>query len=225
VPCRDEAGNLPRYRAELLPALEALGRPFELVLVDDGSTDGTGAAASALAAADPRARVVSLSPNRGLGGALRAGFAEARGEWVATLDADLTFRPADLAALLAEADKGADLVAGSPYLRRGDLDVSWTRALPSLMLNALYRGLFGMRLTAYTPVFRVYRRSRLRELALTSEGFEVNAELAARAMLGRWKTAEVPVALSTRVAGASKLRRWRELQRHAALVARLLAGR
>ncbi|MDX6770795.1 MAG: glycosyltransferase family 2 protein [Elusimicrobiota bacterium] len=226
VPCHDEEGNLARYAAELLPALASLGRSFEVVIVDDGSNDGTGAAAARLAAADPRVRVVSLTPNRGLGGALRAGFAACRGEWVATLDADLTFRPAALAGLLEKADAGADLVAGSPYLRPGDMaGVPWARRLPSLMMNALYRGLFGLALTAYTPVFRLYRAARLRELTLTSEGFEINAEIAARALLDGWKVAEAPAALETRVAGASKLRRWRELSRHAALIARLLFGR
>lgn len=164
-------------------------------------------------------------PNRGLGGALKAGFAEASGEWVAALDADLTFKPADLAPMLAEAGKGADLVAGSPYLRKGDLDVSWARALPSLMVNALYRGVFGMSLTAYTPMFRLYRARLLRELDPSSDGFEISAELAARAQLKRFKCAETPARLDTRVAGVSKLRRWRELSSHVRLILRLLAGR
>ena len=223
VPCRDEAGNLPRYARELFPALDALGVSWEAVIVDDGSRDGTAAAAAALAAAEPRARVVTLSPNRGLGGALRAGFAAAKGELVATLDADLTFPPEYLKDLLAAA-KDADLVAGSPYLRpEGLRDVPWARRLPSLMLNALYRGLFGMKLTAYTPVFRLYRASLLRSMTLVSEGFEINAEIAARALLARRPVAEVHAPLLARTAGVSKLRRWRELRRHAALILRLLA--
>lgn len=194
--------------------------------MDDGSTDGTAAAAARLAASRPEVTVVTLTPNRGLGGALRAGFQKARGEWVATLDADLTFRPEVLKDMMAAARKeDADLVAGSPYLRKGDLgQVPWVRALPSLMLNALYRGVFGMRLTAFTPVFRLYRAAKLNELELTSEGFEINAEIAARALLDGWRVTEVPAALETRVAGVSKLRRWRELSRHARLIARLLAG-
>ncbi len=209
----------------MFPALDALGVAWEAVIVDDGSTDGTAAAAAALAAAHPNVSVTALTPNRGLGGALRAGFASARGEWIATLDADLTFRPAALKDMLAAAEKEkADLVSGSPYLRPGDLGaVPWTRTLPSLMLNALYRGLFGMRLTAYTPVLRLYRAVRLRELPLVADGFEINAEIAARGLRDRWTVAEVPAALETRVAGVSKLRRWRELSRHLALIARLLA--
>ena len=199
--------------------------PYEVVLVDDGSSDGTAEAAESLAASQPQVRVVRLSPGRGLGGALRAGFDAARGEWVATLDADLTFHPEQLSDLLAAAKKdGADLVSGSPFLRAGDMgDVPWTRRLPSLMLNALYRGLFGLRLSAYTPVFRLYRSARLRELPLTSSGFEINAEIAARAMMRRWRVREVPASLGTRTEGVSKLSRGRELSRHLRLIVRLLA--
>jgi dolichol-phosphate mannosyltransferase len=224
VPCHNEEGNLPRYEAELFAALDALGADYEVLIVDDGSTDATAAAAAALKASRPSTSVLRLTPNRGLGGALRAGFSAARGEWIATLDADLTFRPESLKDMLALArSSGADLIAGSPYLRAGDLaSVPWARRLPSLMLNALYRGLFGLGLTAYTPVFRLYRASRLRELALTAEGFEINAEIAARAQLAGWRVAEVPAALETRMSGVSKLKRWRELARHASLIARLL---
>ena len=171
--------------------------------------------------------MVTLSPNRGLGAALRAGFEAARGEWIATLDADLTFPPASLKDLFAAAlASNADLTSGSPYLRPGDSgDVPWARRLPSLMLNALYRGLFGLALSAYTPMFRLYRASMLKEMPLYAQGFEISAEIAARAMLARRRVVEVPAPLLTRTAGVSKLRRWRELQRHIVLITRLLTGR
>ncbi|MDE2490232.1 MAG: glycosyltransferase family 2 protein [Elusimicrobia bacterium] len=226
VPCRDEEGSVVRYPDELLAPLDALGLRWEAVIVDDGSRDGTAAAAEALAARRPEVRVVRLPANRGLGGALRAGFSAAEGEWIATIDADLTFRPASLGELLAEAKaRDADLAAGSPFLRRGDLDaVPWARRLPSLLLNSLYRGLFGFALSAYTPVFRLYRAGPLRELPLESEGFEINAEIAALAMTRHWRVAEVPVPLGVRAAGVSKLARGRELSRHLRLIARLLAS-
>lgn len=195
------------------------------MIVDDGSTDGTAAAADALAAARAGVRVARLSPNRGLGAALREGFARSAGEWIAVLDADLTFRPGAIADLLAAARAAsADMACGSPYLRAADMaSVPWVRRLPSLMMNALYRGLFGMAITAYTPMFRLYRASKLRELPLTSEGFEISAEIAARARMKKWAIVEVPAALETRTAGVSKLRRWRELTSHLKLIARLLA--
>jgi glycosyltransferase involved in cell wall biosynthesis len=204
-----------------------LGVSYEVVIVDDGSIDGTAEEAARLLITRKDVRILTLSPNRGMGGAIRAGFAEARGECIATLDADLTFPPAALKEMLAAGiESEADLVSGSPYLRKGDMEgVSWVRTMPSLMINALYRGLFGMRLTAYTPVLRLYRSSFVKKLEISANGFEINAEIAARAMLDRRIVAEVPAPLYARTAGVSKLQRGRELKRHLSLILRLLSGR
>jgi glycosyltransferase involved in cell wall biosynthesis len=227
LPCHNEAENIVRYGAELFPALDALGIPYEVVIVNDGSTDDTAAAAQKLLITRKDTLILSVFPNRGMGGALRAGFDAAKGEWIATLDADLTFPPSYIKALYDAAIAAkADLVSGSPYLRPGDLDkVSWVRRLPSIMINSLYRGAFGGALTAYTPVFRLYRTSFIKGLPLTSNGFEINAEIAARAMLAKRRVVEVPAPLLARVAGVSKLQRGRELKRHASLITRLLAGK
>lgn len=227
MPCHNEAGNIGRYPIDLFPALDALGVSYEVVLVDDGSVDDTADEARELLLTRKDLRIVTLSPNRGMGGAIRTGIAEARGEWIATLDADLTFPPAALKDMLAAGiEAKADLVSGSPYLRRGDMaGVSWVRALPSLMINALYRGLFGLRLTAYTPVLRLYRASFIKKLEVAADGFEINAEIAARALLDKRVVIEVPAPLLARVAGVSKLQRGRELKRHLSLIVRLLSGR
>jgi undecaprenyl-phosphate 4-deoxy-4-formamido-L-arabinose transferase len=226
LPCHNEAENIARYAGTLFPALEALGVSYEVVIVDDGSSDDTASRAAELQGTRKDTRVVTLSPNRGMGGAIRAGFGEARGEFVATLDADLTFPPSSLKDLYAAAvAEKADLASGSPYLRPGDMSgVPWIRSLPSLMINALYRGLFGMRLTAYTPVLRLYRTSFIKNLELSSNGFEINAEIAARAMIDKCPVVEVAAPLHTRTAGVSKLQRGRELRRHLSLIFRLLKG-
>ncbi len=197
------------------------------MIVNDGSTDDTAAAAGKLLIARQDTIILNVSPNRGMGGALRAGFDAAKGSFIATLDADLTFPPACLKNLYSAAiAQKADLVAGSPYLRPGDMEgVSWVRRLPGLIINALYRGLFGRALTSYTPVFRLYRTSFIKSLSLVSNGFEINAEIAARAMLAERPVVEVPAPLLARTAGVSKLRRGRELKRHLALISRLLCGR
>jgi glycosyltransferase involved in cell wall biosynthesis len=216
-----------RFEAELFPALDGLGLAYEVLAVDDGSTDGTRAALERLAKARPALRVLVHSHNRGLGAALRTAFAEARGEWIACLDADLTFSPGDLRALLEQQKRtDADLVGGSPFLSaEGAAQVPLARRLPSLFLNAFYRGLLTHHFTAYTPMFRLYRASALKELTLRSEGFEISAEIAALFVRRRKKLAEVPTALSTRRAGVSKLNRLRELRRHAALIGRLMTAR
>ena len=222
VPCFNEEQSVARFREELLPAAAALGE-HELVFVDDGSTDGTRAALGAL----PGARVEVHERNRGLGAAIRTGIAATRGDWVVTLDADLTFHPSQIPALVAkQRESDCDAVLGSPFLRKGDLaDVPWRRRLPSILMNAFYRGAFSHRLSAYTPIFRLYRGFVLRGLDLRADGYEINAEILARFLLAKKKVEEVPAALTTRAEGVSKLSSWREAKRHASLIARLLAER
>jgi dolichol-phosphate mannosyltransferase len=226
IPCCDEEGSVGRFETELFPALEALGLSYEVLAVDDGSRDGTRRALEDLAQRRPLTVLVHES-NRGLGAALRTAFAAARGEWIACLDADLTFSPAAIRDLLArQKAAGADLVGGSPFLTaEGAAGVPLARRLPSLMINAFYRGLFLHGFTAYTPMFRLYRASALKGLPLRSDGFEISAEIAALFIRRGLKVAETPVALTTRRDGASKLSRLRELRRHARLVLRLIVQR
>ena len=224
IPCLDETESLPRLEAELFPALDALKTPYEALFVDDGSTDGTAAALDALAARHPTARVLRHDGNRGIGASLKTGAAAAKGDWLVFLDADLTFHPSLVAALLAQRERtGADCVSGSPVLG-GMGAVPLGRRFPSLALNAFYRGLFDTRLTSYTPMFRLYRTSDLRALELKTSGFEVSVEVLVGLLRAGKKVVEVPAPLTVRAAGASKLRRWRELRAHAALALRLLAG-
>lgn len=111
APVYNEAESVRPLVAALREALEPLGRPCEIVLVDDGSTDGSGAEIGRLAAADPRVRGVRLARNAGQSAALHAGFRAARGEVIVTIDADLQNDPADVPALL-EALEEADAVCG-----------------------------------------------------------------------------------------------------------------
>lgn len=224
VPCRDEIGCVPRFPAELLAPLDALGLAYEVIAVDDGSRDGTADALRALAVSYRPFKVLVHERPQGLGAALRTGFAEASGEWVATLDADMTFHPSLIRFLLArQKETGADLVAGSPFLASaGAARVCWRRRLPSLAVNACYRLLFGDELTAYTPIFRLYRAAVLKTLPLESEGFEINAELAVRFIRSGRRVAEAPAVLTARTAGESKLDAFRELRRHISLIRRLL---
>jgi len=223
LPCYNEAGAVEDFPSELFPALDALSVPCEVLAVDDGSTDGTGAALRGLAGRRSGFKALAHERNQGLGAALRTGFAAASGDWIATLDADLTFHPSQLRALLdCQKATGADMVAGSPFLTAGGAaQVRWWRRWPSLWVNGLYRRLCGPGLTAYTPIFRLYRAEALRALRLESTGFEINAEIAARLLAAGKTAAEVPAVLTVRRKGSSKLSTFRELWRHGCLAARL----
>jgi dolichol-phosphate mannosyltransferase len=224
IPCFNEGASVARFERELLPVLSALGRSYEVLLVDDGSIDGSAQSMAELSRQHPEIKVLTHQHNRGLGCALRSAFAAASGDWIAVLDADLTFHPRQLKALLEkQTATGADLVSGSPFLSaQGMRDVSWIRRLPSLAINAFYRGLFDPGFSSYTPIFRLYGSNALKSIHLSSKGFEINAEIAVRFWLARRSLAEIPAVLETRQEGCSKLDRWRELKSHARLILNLL---
>jgi dolichol-phosphate mannosyltransferase len=225
VPCFNEADGIENLKRVLSSTAESLGSEIEILAVNDGSTDTTQAQLQQWANEEPRLSVLSHEKNKGLGAALRTALAEARGEWLVFLDADLTFHPDLIADLLKERDRQeADCVSGSPLLD-GMAEVPLVRKMPSLLLNAFYRGLLSRRLTSFTPMFRLYRTTDLQALELRSNGFEISVEILAGLLKAGKKIVEIPASLTTRITGESKLRRWRELANHGRLVLRLLSGR
>jgi glycosyltransferase involved in cell wall biosynthesis len=134
VPVHDEEHNVVPLHAELTAVAHHTGRTYELVFVDDGSRDATLARLLALAAADPRLRVVELDGNFGEAAALSAGFATAAGDVVVTLDGDGQNDPADVPRLLETLDQGYDAVSGRRARRQERFG---SRVLPSLVANRL----------------------------------------------------------------------------------------
>jgi len=161
VPAYNEAESLPALVPELRAALESTQRTWEMVLVDDGSSDGTGEWMAAEAARDPRLRVLRLEKNAGQSAALAAGLARARGDVVVTLDADLQNDPADIPTLLA-ALAGADVVSGVRAKRRD----SWIRLVSSRIANATRRAVIGDRVTDIGCSLKAYRREVLEGLPM-----------------------------------------------------------
>lgn len=161
IPAYNEVENLEPLFGELRQALAATGRTHEIVLVDDGSTDGTAAWLEREAARDPRVVPVLLARNAGQSAALAAGLERARGVVIVTLDADLQNDPADLPRLL-EALDGADLVSGI-RTRRQD---SWVRLVSSRVANGFRRQVLGDPVTDIGCSFKAYRRETLEGLPM-----------------------------------------------------------
>ncbi|PCI40391.1 MAG: hypothetical protein COB53_01305 [Elusimicrobia bacterium] len=219
VPCLNEAEGLQRLEEGIYNALK---EDFEVLAIDDGSTDGTRAGLDEVAKRRNNFRVFHHDANQGIGASLKTGIREAQGEWLVFLDADLTFAPEKIAALIKkQLETGADCVSGSPLLG-GMPGIPFVRRLPSLLMNVFYRGLFDQSLTSFTPMFRLYRTADLREIRINSDGFEVSVEILVRLLRAGKKVAEIPVPLLVRQTGTSKLQRWRELRAHGALTWRLL---
>ena len=165
IPVLNEEGNLRPLESAIGQALDPLGLAYEVILVDDGSTDGTLAVAQAIQAEDPRWVIVSLRRNFGQTAALSAGFDHARGEVIVTLDGDLQNDPADIPTLL-ELAKEYDLVSGWRVDRK---DPFWTRRLPSRIANWVISAVTGVRLHDYGCTLKAYRREVVRNLRLYGE--------------------------------------------------------
>ena len=193
----EEANVEPLYDA-LRAALERLGLAFEIIAVDDGSCDGSFAVLRALAAHDPRLRVVRLRRRFGQTSALAAGFERARGEIIVTLDADLQNDPADIAQLLAKIDEGYDVVSGW----RADRKDPWlSRKLPSWIANRLIARITGVPLHDFGCTLKAYRAEVVRDLPLYGELHRLIPAIAS------WRgiaVAELRVRHHERVAGRSK---------------------
>jgi glycosyltransferase involved in cell wall biosynthesis len=166
VPVYNEAQNIAPLHAELTAALERLGREYEIVYVDDGSSDGSFGLLADLQARDARVTVVRFARNYGQTAALAAGFDRAAGAVVATLDGDLQNDPADIAMLLAKLEEGYDLVAGWRMPRQDPLV---SRRIPSVLANALIGWITGVRLHDYGCTLKVMRREVVSGLRLYGE--------------------------------------------------------
>ena len=166
IPLHNEEPNVAELHRELTAALGAWGRPYELLLVDDGSSDGTFAALEALQAGDPHVRVIALRRNFGQTAAFAAGFAHARGRVIATADGDLQNDPRDLPMMVDMLDGGHDIVCGWRRKRR---DPWLTRRVPSNLANWLISRTTGVRLHDYGCSLKVFRSEVVRSLRLYGE--------------------------------------------------------
>ena len=166
IPLYNEAPNLTELYSELTTALEGLNRTFELVLVDDGSTDETYPILSKLHIQDPRVCVVRLRRNFGQTAAFAAGFSRSRGRLIVTCDGDLQNDPGDIPALIAELEQGSDIVCG---WRKDRKDAWLTRRVPSRLANWLISVTTGVQLHDYGCSLKVFRAEVVKPLRLYGE--------------------------------------------------------
>jgi glycosyltransferase involved in cell wall biosynthesis len=197
VPVLDEVDSLPGLYRELTAVLEPLGRPYELIFVDDGSQDGSFATLEKLHRSDDRVRVIQHRRNFGKAAALQSGFRAARGDVVVTLDADLQDDPAELPRLLQHLEDGCDLVSGWKQDRQDPA----SKTLPSRLFNRVTAWLTGVRLHDFNSGYKAYRREVVEELRLYGE---LHRFIPALAAWRGFRVEEVPVHHRPRRFGRSK---------------------
>ena len=207
VPTYNEAGSLPTLAERLHAALT--GRDWELIVVDDGSPDGTAAVAAALAPRIP-VRVVRRAGKAGLASAVVAGFEAARGDLLLVMDADLSHPPEVVPALVDAIEHGADLAVGSRYVTGGGV-MDWPLKRRAVSRVACLMGNVLVPVRDATSGFFALRRSVVDGVKLNPIGFKIGFEVIAR---GRYKkVVEVPYIFRDRELGASKFGR-REIMQY-----------
>src|ERR1700683_950940 len=166
VPLHNEQENVTDLYDRLKAIMEANGESFELVLVDDGSTDRSFPLLREIAAVDSRVTVVKLRRNFGQTSALAAGFDHARGDYIIAMDGDLQHDPADIPLFLEKISEGYDIVSGWRKVR---VDNFWVRRIPSKIANWLMAKLSGVNIHDFGTTFKAYRRDILDQVPLYGE--------------------------------------------------------
>ncbi len=197
VPLFNEAESLHELYEALDGVLSLYGDHGELIFVDDGSTDGSFEVLRALRDKDGRVKIVQLRANRGKAAALAAGFREASGESIVTLDADLQDDPKEIPKLLAKLEEGYDLVSGWKARRQDP----WSRRFLSAIFNRVTAFLTGLRIHDFNCGLKAYRRAVINELKLHGE---LHRFIPALASWQGFRVAEIEVEHRPRRYGRSK---------------------
>jgi glycosyltransferase involved in cell wall biosynthesis len=166
IPIRNEAPSLAELHRELTGTLTGWGRTYEIVVVDDGSTDESFAILAKLQAGDPHLRVIRFRRNFGQTAAFAAGFAHARGRLIVTSDGDLQNDPHDIPAMIDQLERGFDIVCG---WRKERKDALISRRLPSTIANALISTVTGVHLHDYGCSLKVFRAEIVKDMKLYGE--------------------------------------------------------
>ena len=197
IPIHNEEPAVLPLHGRLAAALESLGRQYEIVFVDDASTDGSFQLLASLVETDSHVKVVRLRRNFGQTAALSAGFDHARGEVIVSMDGDLQHDPEDIPALLAKIDEGYDIASG---WRKNRTDNAFTRRLPSRIANWIMAKASGLNLRDFGTTFKAYRAEVLKDINLYGE---LHRFIPALAGFYGARIAEVPIRSSPRGSGKS----------------------
>ncbi len=198
IPFMDEEPTLGELVDQIAAAMQPLGRPFEVIYVDDGSRDGGAARVADLAAARPgQVKLIELRGNFGKSAALAAGFEHATGTVVFTLDADLQDDPKEIPRFLEALDSGLDVVSGFKKTRHDP----WHKVIPSRIFNWMVRRLTGVPLHDINCGFKCYRAEVLRDVRVYGE---LHRFIPALAAWNRYRVGEIPVEHHPRRFGHSK---------------------
>ena len=227
IPAHNEEQNLAPTVEELVRVLDDEGIPFEMILVNDNSSDGTQRVAEALAARRPELRVVARKRLGGFGRAIRAGLAVFRGDAVVVVMADRSDDPADVVRYYRKLEEGYDCVFGSRFRPGSTLSGYPPRKLvANRLVNKGIQLLFWTGFNDLTNAFKAYRRNVILECGpYSSSHFNLTIEMSLNALIRRYHIAEIPIHWYGRTWGASNLSVFRMGRRYLSVLLKLFFER
>lgn len=209
IPMYNEEKNVESTLKEVLKTMKANFKKWEVIVVDDGSTDKTREIAEMMASLNPFLKVISYQPNQGRGKALREGFKAAKGEIVVTIDSDLSYSPEHIPKMVKvlKDEPQTDIVVGSPYTRGGKVaGVPFARLFWSKYGNKFLSLVMPGNLTTFTGILRAYRKPVLDLLELHSNDKDIHLEILSKALALGFQAREIPARLEARKKGRSKFK-------------------
>jgi len=201
IPAYNEEKTIGNIIEETVQVMDSLGLPYEVIVVDDGSTDRTKEIASRYKAA-----VLSNGRNHGKGYALRKGFQHAQGNIIVTIDADGSHKPKEIPDLLVPLFNGADIVAGSRFLGSGKDHTSKLHLLGNYLINMTIMVLTRKWITDSQTGLRAFKRDFLQKTNLESKGYEIETEITVKSLKNGFKLKEVPISCEKRKYNISRLK-------------------
>jgi glycosyltransferase involved in cell wall biosynthesis len=201
IPAYNEEKTVGDTLAQTIEIMDTLGMPYEIIVVDDGSTDNTKQIATQY-----KATVLSNGKNQGKGYALRKGFKHAQGDIIVTIDADGAHMPKEIPDLITPLFNGTDIAAGSRFLSTGQYTTSRINRLGNFIFNTTIMALTRKRVTDSQTGFRAIRKQVLQELKLESIGYEIETEITVKGLKNGYVFEEKSITCNRRKYNASKLR-------------------
>ncbi|HHO77364.1 MAG TPA: glycosyltransferase [Deltaproteobacteria bacterium] len=209
IPMFNEEENAADTIKRVISVLEQDKRPFEIIPVNDGSTDNTLSVLDNIAAKTPQVRVVSYWKNGGRGKAIRYGFNASRGEYICTIDADLSYDPKYILEMtkVLDEERDIDVVLASPYMEGGATEgVPRDRLFISRAGNKILQAAMPEQIHTLTCIVRCYRKQVISSLDLESDDKEIHLEIISKILAMGYRIREIPATLTSRRKGSSKFK-------------------
>jgi len=201
IPAYNEEKTIGNVISETTSIMNGLDVPYEIIVVNDGSTDKTGQIASTY-----KATVLSNNKNRGKGYALRRALQHASGDIIVTIDSDGEHKPKEIPDLIEPLFNGTDIVAGSRFLGSQRRATTNLNRIGNFFFNATIMTLTGKRVTDSQTGFRAIKRSVLQKLNLNSDGYEIESEITVKSLKNGFTFKETPISVERRKYNISKIR-------------------